>query len=112
MVNSIKNTREARQGALQDFRERVWQLVAAIPSGHVATYGQIATLAGLPQQARLVGRILSRLPAESRLPWYRVINSQGKISNPNPKRQQQLLELDGVEVKLLRVKLRSYQWQP
>ena len=112
VVDSMKNTREAHQGARQDFRERVWQLVAAIPSGHVATYGQIATLAGSPQQSRLVGRILSRLPAESRLPWYRVVNAQGKISNPDPKRQQQLLELDGVEVKLFRVKLRNYQWQP
>jgi len=107
----MKNTREARQRTQQDFSERVWQLVAAIPSGNVATYGQIATLAGSPQRSRLVGRILSHLPAESRLPWYRVINAQGKISNPDPKRQQQLLELDGVEVKLLRVKLRRYQWQ-
>jgi methylated-DNA-protein-cysteine methyltransferase-like protein len=112
-VGDIKvNTDKAQRGTLQEFRERVWQLVAAIPGGHVATYGQIATLAGAPQQSRLVGRILSRLPASTRLPWYRVINSQGKISNPSSDRQQQLLEHDGVEVKLHRVKLSAYQWLP
>ncbi|MFT7041849.1 MAG: methylated-DNA-protein-cysteine methyltransferase-like protein [Urechidicola sp.] len=106
------NTAQARSGALQEFRERVWQLVATIPSGRVATYGQIATLAGAPQQSRLVGRILSRLPTDTRLPWYRVINAQGKISNPNLDRQQQLLVQDGIEVKSQRVRLRTYQWSP
>lgn len=112
-MDDIKvNTDQTRLGAVQEFRERVWQLVAAIPRGHVATYGQIAALAGSPQQSRLVGRILGRLPTDTRLPWYRVINSQGKISNPTPERQQQLLEQDGVEVKLHRVRLRVYQWRP
>ncbi|MFT4820615.1 MAG: methylated-DNA-protein-cysteine methyltransferase-like protein [Candidatus Pseudothioglobus sp.] len=106
------NTAQARSGALQEFRESVWQLVATIPSGRVATYGQIATLAGAPQQSRLVGRILSRLPTDTRLPWYRVINAQGKISNPNLDRQQQLLVQDGIEVKSQRVRLRTYQWSP
>lgn len=106
------NTAQARSGALQKFRERVWQLVATIPSGRVATYGQIATLAGAPQQSRLVGRILSRLPTDTRLPWYRVINAQGKISNPNLNRQQQLLVQDGIEVTSQRVRLRTYQWSP
>ena len=112
-MDDIKlHTDEPRLAALLGFRERVWQLVAAIPRGHVATYGQIATLAGSPQQSRLVGRILSRLPTDTRLPWYRVINAHGKISNPNPVRQRQLLEQDGIEVKLYRVKLPAYQWLP
>jgi methylated-DNA-protein-cysteine methyltransferase-like protein len=101
-----------RQTGLQDFQERVWQLVAAIPSGHVATYGQIASLAGMPQQSRLVGRILSRLPSDTRLPWYRVINSQGKITNPDPSRQQRLLAQEGIVVILHKVRLKDCQWQP
>ena len=90
----------------------VWQLVASIPAGRVATYGQIARLAGLPQQARLVGRILARLPAETRLPWHRVVNSRGEISNPNPTRQYQHLTNEGIAVANHRVSLRTYQWQP
>ena len=90
----------------------VWQIVFAIPKGKVATYGQIATMAGLPEQSRMVGRILSRLPKESKIPWHRVINSQGKISNPNPARQQQRLEADGITLINSRVQLTLHQWKP
>ena len=90
----------------------VWQIVNAIPEGSVATYGQIATMAGAPQQSRLVGRILSRLPKGSKLPWHRVLNSQGKISNPDPTRQQDRLEAEGVSLINGRVRLKSYQWNP
>jgi methylated-DNA-protein-cysteine methyltransferase-like protein len=94
------------------YQARVWQLVNAIPTGHVATYGQIAGLAGLPQQARLVGRILGRLPADTRLPWHRVTNGRGQITNPDPQRQCQRLQAEGVVVKDLRVSLATYRWQP
>lgn len=57
-------------------RERIWQVVAAIPSGSVATYGQVARLAGLPNHARLVGRTLRDLPDGTRLPWHRVVNAR------------------------------------
>ena len=90
----------------------VWQIVNAIPKGKVATYGQVAAMAGVPQQSRMVGRILSRLPKGSKLPWHRVINSQGKFSNPNPARQQERLENEGVSLINGRVRLRLYQWQP
>ncbi|MDB9917001.1 MGMT family protein [Pseudomonadales bacterium] len=91
---------------------RVWQLIKRIPAGRVATYGQIARLAGMPQQARLVGRILARLPAETGLPWHRVVNGRGEVSNPNPTRQCQHLTDEGVAVANHRVSLRAYQWQP
>ena len=59
---------------------RIHAVVGRIPRGRVATYGQVARLAGLPGHARLVGYALSALPAGSRLPWHRVVNAQGKIS--------------------------------
>lgn len=62
--------------------ERVYQVLASIPAGRLCSYGEVARLAGLPGRARWVGRLLSRLPKDSTLPWYRVINSQGKISFP------------------------------
>lgn len=62
--------------------ERIWTVVAAIPVGRVATYGQVAELAGLPRGARAVGLAMARLPAGTRLPWHRVINATGKVSIP------------------------------
>ncbi|MFT7688335.1 MAG: methylated-DNA-protein-cysteine methyltransferase-like protein [Candidatus Azotimanducaceae bacterium] len=97
--------------SLEIMKEQVWQIVYAIPSGQVATYGQIARLAGMPQQSRLVGRILSRLPADTKLPWHRVINGQGKISNPNPERQKAKLAAEGVDTLKGRISLKLYQWK-
>ena len=81
-------------------QERVWQIVAAIPRGRVATYGQIAALAGMPRHARLVGRTLSQLPAGSRLPWHRVVNAGMRLSPRGDDRamveQRRRLEREGV----------------
>ncbi len=63
-------------------RERIWQVVAAIPAGKVCTYGEVARLAGLGRAARLVGRTLRELPQGTKLPWHRVVNAQGKLSLP------------------------------
>ena len=95
-------------------RERVWAVVAAIPRGRVATYGQVAELAGLPRGARLVGRILSRLPAGTRLPWHRVINAAGAVSLPGSAgaRQRALLEAEGVPFARGRVDLGRVGWGP
>ena len=60
--------------------ERIYAVVARIPKGRVATYGQVARLANLPGQARQVGYALSALPDGSRIPWHRVINAAGRIS--------------------------------
>ena len=81
-----------------------------IPPGRVATYGQVAALAGMPSHARLVGRILSSLPPGSSLPWHRVINSEGRITNPNPHHQRQRLTSEGVTLVNGRVSLRNYLW--
>ena len=94
----------------QSAQDRVWQIVHQIPAGKVATYGQIATLAGMPSHSRLVGRILSQLPADTTLPWHRVINSQGKITNPGRELQKSRLEEEGVTLINGRVSLRLYRW--
>jgi methylated-DNA-protein-cysteine methyltransferase-like protein len=94
----------------QKAQERVWQIVHQIPKGKVATYGQIAKLAGIPSHSRLIGRILSRLPPNTRLPWHRVVNSQGRITNPAKDRQQSRLEQEGVTLINARVNLKVYGW--
>ena len=93
-------------------QEKVWQIVRLIPKGKVATYGQIAKLAGMPAHSRLVGRILSQLPPGTRLPWHRVVNSQGKISNPNKTKQRERLQAEGVTPINGRVSLKNYGWEP
>ncbi len=93
-------------------QDKVWQIVNQIPKGKVATYGQIATLAGMPAHSRLVGRILSQLPPGTKLPWHRVINSQGKITNPGRRKQIERLQKEGVSPINGKVSLSRYQWQP
>ncbi|MEE9161698.1 MAG: MGMT family protein, partial [Candidatus Neomarinimicrobiota bacterium] len=60
--------------------ESIYAVVRRIPSGKVATYGQVALGAGLPRQARLVGYALHRLSTDSGVPWHRVVNARGGIS--------------------------------
>lgn len=97
---------------IDSVRPMVLQVVAAIPRGKVATYGQVAAMAGMPQQSRMVGRILSQLPNGSKIPWQRVINSQGRITNPNPGRQAERLASEGVSLVSGRVDLKHYRWEP
>ena len=98
-----------------DPEQRIYAVLAAIPSGVVVTYGQVAELAGLPRAARLVGRTLRHLPADSTLPWYRVINAAGKISLPldsdSGKRQIARLQEEGLVVKGGRISLSKYRWR-
>jgi len=64
------------------FEDIVYLQIQQIPYGHTMSYGHIARLAGYPNHARQVGHTLKQLPKETQLPWYRVVNSQGKISFP------------------------------
>ncbi len=97
-----------------DLHEIIWQIVASIPQGKVATYGQIAQLAGYPGYARFVGQTLKKLPKGSQLPWFRVINAQGKISFPKSsdayKRQYEYLQKEGIVFKNERISLAIYAW--
>jgi len=94
--------------------ERIWQLVKKIPHGKVATYGQIARLAGIEGHARFVGYALHGLPQKSGIPWHRVINSQGRISlsGVTAKRQRHLLEIEKVVFSPAgKIDLKQFQWK-
>lgn len=92
-------------------------VVSSIPEGRVATYGQVAALAGFPGQARQVGYALHALPRGTEVPWHRVINSLGYVS-PRAEGgweayQRHLLEEEGVEFDARgRVDLSVYRWEP
>lgn len=80
---------------------RIYGVVRQIPRGRVATYGQVAELAGLEGQARQVGYALHALPSGLRIPWHRVINARGEVSprstGDSHELQRALLESEGVE---------------
>lgn len=95
---------------------RLYTVIQGIPVGKVATYGQIASLAGLPGAARLVGQILSGLPAETSLPWHRVINAAGKISMPEGSdsfnEQKKRLTTENIILTGSQISLKQYLWKP
>jgi methylated-DNA-protein-cysteine methyltransferase-like protein len=96
--------------------QRILATVDCIPPGRVATYGQVASEAGLAGRARLVGRILAELPKGSHLPWHRVLQTGGGISprpGPGPTEQRARLAKEGVAFTLSgRVDLKSSAWNP
>src|SRR5947207_8949529 len=94
---------------------RINRVVSRIPRGRVATYGQVARLAGLSGQARLVGYAMHALPVGTRVPWQRVVNSQGTINLPGKSalRQRDLLEKEGVRFDVRgRIDLDRFLWRP
>lgn len=98
-----------------DIDHRIWQVVALIPSGRVATYGDVASKAGLPGAARRVGRALKNLPADTRIPWHRVINARGRLSLPERSAgqytQRERLESEGVVFRSNHsIDLGKYRW--
>jgi methylated-DNA-protein-cysteine methyltransferase-like protein len=96
--------------------ERIYGAAGRIPFGRVATYGQIARIAGIPGHARQVGYALHALPYGSDVPWHRVINAKGGISTRSdpqfPELQRRLLEAEGVVFdKSGRTDLDRFQWK-
>lgn len=99
-----------------EFSTNVISVIQKIPKGKVATYGQIAALAGKPHAARGVSWILSSSSKAHKLPWQRVVNSKGQISFPWTSqkftRQKNLLRADGVEITPPnQIDLNRYQWK-
>jgi len=96
---------------------RIYAVVARIPRGRVATYGQVAILAGLPRQARLVGYALNVLPGDCAVPGHRVVNAKGRISLRSDglghdQIQAQLLAREGVRLVDGAIPLDRAQWRP
>ena len=82
--------------------EAICDVIRRIPFGWVATYGQVATMAGMPRRARLVGRVLQHLDSKTKVPWHRVVNAKGEVSyslsrNGGDVLQRRLLEKEGLE---------------
>ncbi len=99
------------------FTRSVYALVSAIPSGSVTSYGMVAAMAGRPRAPRAVGGALSALPEDLNVPWWRVINSSGRISTSRihhtAQIQRALLEDEGLRLtESGRVDLDLYGWSP
>lgn len=106
----------------KQFDAQVWAVVRRIPPGSVTTYGQVGALISPPEgmplkdydtfRARWVGGAMSRCPED--VPWWRVVNAQGKISRrPGAEKQRPLLEAEGVTFDDQgRIDLKVYGWQP
>ncbi len=95
--------------------ERIYEVVKQIPKGKVATYGQIALLAGNPRWARVVGYALHVNPDPSSIPCYRVVNRNGEVSKAfafgGENMQIKLLQEDGIIFKDGKVDLEKYGWK-
>ncbi len=105
-------------GAAAGTYRRIWAVVARIPRGRVATYGQVARRAGFPRHARLAGYALHALPDRSPVPWHRVVNAKGEVS---PRRdgsghehlQRAMLRREGIRFDVRgRLDLGKHRWRP
>ena len=96
--------------------QRIWATICDIPEGSVASYGQIAEIAGIPRGARQVGYALRHLPRGSEVPWFRVIQASGKIAFPRGSRpyREQAKRLQREDVVILngKIDMQKYRWQP
>jgi alkylated DNA nucleotide flippase Atl1 len=92
-----------------ELHERVRKVIAGVPAGAVATYGDIAAVAGAPSP-RLVGRILAEDGHD--LPWHRVLRANGSPAPHLRREQLELLRAEGVLADGQRIDLRKYRWQP
>ena len=109
---------DALNAANLSFDQRVWRMVEQVPTGRLATYGQIAELIGAWGCARQVGWALRRLPLPSAVPWHRVVNARGCVAMTSSREgsdwiQRELLIAEGIPVdETGRLPLARYRWQP
>ncbi len=96
------------------FSRRVIGLIQSIPAGRVATYGQIADMAGNRRAARQVARLLHSASCTEGLPWHRVVNARGMISLPRGRgyeEQKALLETEGIVFdENDRIEMKLFRW--
>ncbi len=92
--------------------EQIYQVIRQIPAGKVATYGQVALWLGWPHGARTVGWALRALSEGTHVPWHRILNAQGRISQADAELQQELLEAEGIVFRPDgSVDLKQYHWE-
>ena len=94
----------------QEARDRLLLTVNSIPLGRVSSFGRIAEAAGFPKRARWVGRVLSQLPADTSIPWHRVLGHNGDITCPRNDIASDRLTREGVTVNDRNVDMRKYVW--
>lgn len=96
--------------------QRILDTIRDIPEGCVASYGQIAEIAGLVRGARQVGYALKTLPDGHDVPWHRVITASGRIAfekgSPRFMEQRERLVMEGIAVNSGRIDMRIFRWQP
>lgn len=113
----MKNDREWEELYMEEKNsyQKIYDVVKQIPKGKVATYGQVAALAGNRRWARVVGYALHVNPNPEKIPCYRVVNREGRLSDAfafgGVNRQKLLLEAEGITVVENHVDLRRYQWK-
>jgi len=97
-------------------RMALYLVLGQVPAGKVVSYGQLADLAGLGRAARWVGRTLSQLPADTQLPWHRVLGAGGRLSlalgTPSGDEQRARLRAEGVTLHNNRVDMLRHGWRP
>lgn len=103
--------------AMSPFSQKVIKATRAIPKGNVASYGQIALIAGVPRAAIQVGWVLHQHGDKPGVPWWRVINNAGRISTKcvehNANLQRTLLQKENITVtKGLKIDIEKYRWRP
>lgn len=96
---------------------KIYDVVRLIPYGQVATYGQVADLAGLMGKPRVVGYALFRVTTSTDIPWHRVVNAKGEVSRSslrdgNDDLQQLLLQEEGIAFVKRKLDLKKYRWKP
>lgn len=95
--------------------DAIKRAVAAIPAGHVCSYGRVAEMAGLPGRARLVGTVLAEHSGADALPWHRVLRADGRLAfaagSRNFELQRKRLKAEGVATSKGRVNLARFGWQ-
>lgn len=96
--------------------QQIWNTIREIPEGQVASYGQVAEIAGIPRGARQVGYALGKVPDGLDVPWHRVIRSSGQLAFDKESRtfrkQAGLLARENVPVRNGRVDMKKYRWRP
>jgi methylated-DNA-protein-cysteine methyltransferase related protein len=100
---------------MDSFFKKVYRVVRAIPRGKVATYGQVARIAGRPHAARMVGWAMSASSSEDPVPWFRVVGAGGRLVISKAIQyfqiQKQLLKQEGVQFRGDRVEMSTCQWE-